>query len=73
MHACILVKAVPTRMEKILEEVKKIEEVGKAYLTYGRWDIVAFIQISSYDQIKTVSGKINALEGVRSTETLSEA
>ncbi len=73
MYACILVKAIPTRMEKITEEIKKIGEVKKAYMTYGRWDIVALAEIPSYDKIQEISGRINNIDGVRSTETLSEA
>jgi len=73
VYACILVKAVPTRMEKIAEEIRKMGEVRKTYMTYGRWDIIALVEIPSYDKIREISGRINSIEGVRSTETLSEA
>jgi len=60
-------------MEKIAEEIRKMGEVRKTYMTYGRWDIIALVEIPSYDKIREISGRINSIEGVRSTETLSEA
>ncbi len=73
MNACILIKAVPLKTDEILEAVKRIKEVKRAYVAYGRYDLVAFIEVQDYSQIRTVTGGINSLEGVRSTETLIEA
>jgi len=72
MKACILIKTVPTAAEKILERIKKMSSVGKAYAAYGRWDIVAFINTPA-EEIGKISANINLIEGVRSTETLPEA
>jgi len=68
-----LIKAVPLKTDEILEAVKRIKEVKRAYVAYGRYDLVAFIEVQDYSQIRTVTGGINSLEGVRSTETLIEA
>jgi len=73
VKACILIKVVPTRIEQVLDQVKGLKETRKAYPVYGRWDIVAFIEVSEYGQLKELTGEINKLEGVRSTETLAEA
>lgn len=73
VKACILIKAVPTRIEQVLNQVKGLKETRKTYPVYGRWDIVAFIEVSEYGQLKELTGEINKLEGVRSTETLAEA
>jgi DNA-binding Lrp family transcriptional regulator len=70
--ACILIKVVPTRIEQVLIQVKDLNETRKAYPVYGRWDIVAFIQVSEYRQLKHLTSRINSFEGVRSTETLAE-
>lgn len=72
MKACILIKTVPTAAEKILERIKKMSGVGKAYAAYGRWDIVAFINTPA-EEIGKISANINLIDGVRSTETLPEA
>jgi DNA-binding Lrp family transcriptional regulator len=71
--ACILIKAVPPKVANILKQVKAIESVRKAYIAFGRWDIIAFLTISNYTQLKDITKKINSLDGVRSTETLVEA
>jgi len=69
--ACILIKTIPTRVDEILTSVKKIETIKKAYIVFGRWDIVAFIETTDYRQLKALTADINALKGVRSTETLA--
>ncbi len=71
LEACVLIKTVPTRVEEILTSIKARNEVKKAYIVYGRWDIVAFIEISDYKQLKFLTSEINSLKGVRSTETLA--
>ena len=72
-NACVLIKTVPTKLEKILKEVKKFEEVTKAYIVFGRWDIVSFFDVADYHEIESITSEINSLEGVRSTETLLES
>jgi len=72
-NACVLIKTVPTKLEKTLKEVKKFEEVTKAYIVFGRWDIVSFFDVADYHEIQSITSKINSLEGVRSTETLLES
>ena len=71
LDACILIKTAPTKVEEILTSIKKINLIKKAYIVLGRWDIVAFIETSDYKQLKTLTGEINSLDGVRSTETLA--
>jgi hypothetical protein len=71
-NACILIKTTTTAVEKILQQVRKMSAVRKAYIAYGRWDIIAFIA-APIDDIGKISGSINSIEGVRSSETLPEA
>ncbi len=73
LNACVLAKTMPTRAERILNAVKELKEVRKAFLAYGRFDVIAFLEASDYQQIRALSGKINSIDGVRSTETLVEA
>jgi len=73
LNAVILLKIVPTKTEKILKLIKKMKNVRKTYFTYGRFDIVAFLEIDDYKEMRSVTGEINSIEGVRSTETLAEA
>jgi len=73
LNACVLIKVVPTKADAILNAIKKVEGVRKAYFTYGRFDIVAFLDVEDYKSLRRITGEINSFEGVRSTETLAEA
>jgi DNA-binding Lrp family transcriptional regulator len=70
LNACVLIKTIPTRIAATLAEVKKFKQVRKVYAVYGRWDIVAFMDVSEYRELKEITAQINAMKGVRSTETL---
>lgn len=73
LNACVLIKVVPTKADAILKAIHKVEGVRKAYFTYGRFDIVAFLDVEDYKDLRRKTGQINSFEGVRSTETLAEA
>jgi DNA-binding Lrp family transcriptional regulator len=73
LNACVLLKVVPTKADAILSSIKAIKEVRKAYFTYGRFDIAVFIEVKDYKELRKVTSLINAISGVRSTETLAEA
>jgi uncharacterized protein with GYD domain len=68
-----LLKVEPTRADDILAAIKKVEGVRKAYFTYGRFDIVTFLEAEDYKALRRTTSTINSIEGVRSTETLAEA
>ena len=58
--------------EYIVEELKHISEVQKAYLTFGAYDIIAEIHAPTQEDFeKTVSNKIRRLTRVVSTMTLN--
>ena len=73
MNACILVKVIPPQSEAVLKALRGIRDVKKAYFAYGRFDMVAFLEVKDYPELKSVVDVINALHHIRSTETLVEA
>ncbi|MEM1506833.1 MAG: Lrp/AsnC ligand binding domain-containing protein [Candidatus Bathyarchaeia archaeon] len=73
LNACILVKVVPTKAEAVLEAIRKVSGVRKAYFTYGRFDIVVFLEAGDYADLRKATTIVNGINGVRSTETLVEA
>jgi uncharacterized protein with GYD domain len=73
LNACILLKIVPIKAHDILDHVRDIVGVRKAYPTYGRFDIAVFVEVQDYRELRKVTTKINGIEGIRSTETLPEA
>ncbi len=72
MQACILVRASPGKVRNVLNNVKKVENVVKVFPVYGRYDVVVFVEAPNLESIIGTSEKVNALKGVKSTETLIE-
>ncbi len=58
--------------EYIVEELRQIQEIKNAYLTFGAYDVIAEIHANSQEAFeKTVSSKIRKLARVVSTMTLN--
>ena len=58
--------------EYILDELKQVEQVKNAYVTFGAYDIIAEIHgIDQEEFEKTVSMKIRRLSRIVSTMTLN--
>lgn len=73
MNSCILIRVLPGKGSAALEAIKKFPEVKSAHLVLGRYDIVAFAEAPTREDLSTVSAKVNAIPETRSTETLVEA
>ncbi len=73
IQACMLIEALQGKVETVLNSVKKIESVRKAFMVFGRYDIVAFIEARDYEAVRKLSLAVNAIEGVEQTETVVEA
>ena len=72
LNTCILIKTTPLDAEDVLQKTRKVKGVRKAFLGYGRYDIIAFGDGPGYPEIRKISELINEIQGVRSTETLVE-
>ncbi len=58
--------------EYVVEELRQIQEIKNAYLTFGAYDVIAEIHANSQEDFeKTVSSKIRKLARVVSTMTLN--
>ena len=58
--------------EYILDELKQVDQVKNAYVTFGAYDIVAEIHANNQEEFeKTVSMKIRRLSRIVSTMTLN--
>jgi DNA-binding Lrp family transcriptional regulator len=73
LNACILLKTVPLQTDAVLRKVKSLKGVRKVFVAYGRYDMIAFAEATGYPEIRKLTGEINSMQGVRSTETLVEA
>ena len=57
--------------KSVLAEIKKLESVKEAYVTYGVYDIVAEVGADSMEKLKdAISQNIRRLDKVRSTLTM---
>jgi DNA-binding Lrp family transcriptional regulator len=72
INACILIKTTPLEASDVLQKSRKVKGVRKAFLGYGRYDIIAFGEARDYPELRKISELINEIGGVRSTETLVE-
>jgi DNA-binding Lrp family transcriptional regulator len=73
LNACVLIKTTPFQTEDVVRKVRKLPQVRKAFVAYGRFDLVVFVRAGDYGAIRELTGTINAIEDIRSTETLVEA
>jgi len=73
MKVMVLVHLEQGKERSYLEAIKKVEGVTKAVLTTGRYDAIIEVEASSFDDIiNNVLGKVRAVGGVTSSETLFE-
>ncbi|MEX2722032.1 MAG: Lrp/AsnC ligand binding domain-containing protein [Candidatus Wukongarchaeota archaeon] len=72
-NGCILIRLKPGKVKETLESVRKIEGVVTAFLVFGRYDLVAFVETEELEELFDIAVEINSLEGTESTETLPEA
>lgn len=57
--------------KQVLQNVKKVEGVEEAYISYGPYDIEAKIRTDYMDDLKKViSDNLRTINGVRSTSSL---
>ena len=70
MQACILIKTFPTKIVQVLDAVRHIKAIVKSYPVYGRYDVVAFIDDASLEIIHEVTREVNAIKGIKTTETI---
>ena len=69
-YGLVLVKVGDAPPLSILEAIKGVGGVLDAYVVFGRFDIVVFIEAEDYYKLKDMAGKIAGIEGIKSTETL---
>ena len=57
--------------EYILEELKQVQNISNAYLTFGAYDIIAEIQVENQEEFTKVIAAVRKLSRVVSTMTLN--
>jgi len=73
IHGVVLLKAPAGVQQKVLSESRKIKGVMDAFSVFGRYDMVVVIEAENFDELRRTAKQVNAIKGVKSTETLPEA
>jgi DNA-binding Lrp family transcriptional regulator len=69
--AFVMITAEIGRDSQVLNELKKIENVKEACLTYGVYDVVAKVEAETRQKLEEViTGKIRKVGNVKSTLTM---
>jgi DNA-binding Lrp family transcriptional regulator len=67
----VLIRLASGREKLTMAKLKEIKGVSHLSAVFGRWDLVADIEATDLDTMTTVVvGRIRAVPGVHSTETL---
>jgi DNA-binding Lrp family transcriptional regulator len=71
VQAYILLNVEPGAEGKVLGQLKSLNIVSEAYVSYGVYDLVIRLKADTMDELKSVvSNKIRTTDQVRSTVTL---
>jgi len=70
--ACILIHCKPGTATEILNNIKEIKGVKRAFETLGGYDVVVEYEFQSLEKLGITVYEIAKLPGVVSTETLIE-
>jgi len=57
--------------EYILDELKQVQNISNAYLTFGAYDIIAEVQVENQEEFTKVIAAVRKLSRVVSTMTLN--
>ncbi|MCD6505398.1 Lrp/AsnC ligand binding domain-containing protein [Candidatus Poribacteria bacterium] len=71
ISAIVLINVQKGQLPRVVRQLGEIEEVTEIYSVAGRYDIVAKVQVEEYERMsEVVTEKLQAVEGIASTETL---
>lgn len=56
--------------DKILQELKKIEGIQEAYISYEQYDLIARVKADTMEKLKDATHQVRMIKNVRSTLTL---
>ncbi len=71
MRAYVLINVESGSEDNVLKELRKMNSVEEAYVSYGVYDLVVRVKADTMEELKTsISQKIRTIDQVRSTLTL---
>jgi uncharacterized protein with GYD domain len=73
VRVCILIRIQAGKSKNVLAALKQLKELKKLFAVFGRYDFVALANVADHKAALSIARKINAIPGLRGTETLLEA
>ncbi len=70
MVAGVLIRCEPQKEAEVLDALRKLDGLSYVHTLFGRYDMVALIRALDLHAASEVVGRIRAIDGVASTETL---
>ena len=68
--ACVLLKVRPRKERAVAERVAKVAGVRFAFVSLGRYDVVAAVETRDYAGLQKAVEDLNRIEAVLASETL---
>ena len=59
----------PGNSDKVIKEMRKIENIAKISVVAGDYDIVVRVQVNNLEGLLKVTNKLQMIEGVKKTTT----
>jgi DNA-binding Lrp family transcriptional regulator len=71
VNAIVLIKASRQTINELAQKLLEIKGIAEVYSVAGSWDLVAMLRAKDNDQLADiVTSRMDALEGIRETQTL---
>lgn len=68
--AIVLINADTDRIPEVAESLADLDGVSEVFSVTGEFDIVAIVRVHQHEDLaQVIPGKVNKVDGVRSTET----
>ncbi|MCK4348375.1 MAG: Lrp/AsnC ligand binding domain-containing protein [Thermoplasmatales archaeon] len=69
INAYILISMRPGKSDRIIEEMRKIENAEKISVVAGDYDIVVRVHVKTLEKLLEVTDKLQLIDGVKKTTT----
>lgn len=72
LFACTLIKCEAGKLKEVVEKIKGMENVKKAFSCSGQFDIAVLLEAPNLKTLGETAVKIHGISEVKSSETLME-
>lgn len=72
MQLLLLINADKTSVLDLVNALEKIPHIMEVFPTFGRFDIAAFCEVNSMDEVRELLKEVSTLNGIIKIETLLE-